>query len=39
MRKLFAILNALIQRTASIERVETQFVLKAPGDVTEVAHN
>ena len=39
MNKLFTIISALIHRTATIERVEKIFVLRTPGDVTDVAHN
>jgi|SoiMethySBSTD1v2_1073268.scaffolds.fasta_scaffold11999_2 hypothetical protein len=39
MRKLLAILKALLQRQAKIESVEKSRVSKSPGDVTMGGHN
>jgi hypothetical protein len=39
MHKLFATFKALVKREASIESVDKTFVIRAPGDVTELGHN
>jgi hypothetical protein len=39
MRKLFAIILALLEGKASIESVGKSAISKSPGDVTEIAHN
>jgi hypothetical protein len=39
MRKLLAILKALVGRKASIESVGKSPVSRSPGDVTQISHN
>jgi hypothetical protein len=39
MRKLLAILKALLQRRAKIESVKKSRISKSPGDVTKIPHN
>jgi len=39
MRKLLAIIMALIDGKASIETVEKSAISRTPGDVTEIRHN
>lgn len=39
MRKLFAIIVALLEGKASIESVGKSAISKSPGDVTEIPHN
>ena len=39
MRKLWAILKALVQKELSIESVDKSPVSRSPGDVTQIGHN
>lgn len=39
MGKLFSLMNAIVHGNASIERVDKMYVLRTPGDVTDVPHN
>jgi len=39
MHKVLATIRALIKREASIESVDKTFVLRTPGNVTELGHN
>jgi hypothetical protein len=39
MRKLFAILRAVINGEVSIDSVDKSPITRAPGDVTELSHN
>lgn len=39
MRKLLAVLRALITGEVSIDSVGKTFISKTPGDVTELGHN
>jgi len=39
MRKILAILKALVERKASIESVGKTRISKTPGEVTQIKHN